>query len=106
MIGWITFGSLLTLATALALSTFYYRRRARRAENKSQSDAQIDRAIPVSQNQPSRSRKERKYKSRGRDRGDRGDRGEEELEQEFSQYFIGSQNSSNCKERFELGGGM
>ena len=38
MIGWVIFGSLLTLVTAFALSTFHYRKRAHRAENKTQSD--------------------------------------------------------------------
>ena len=37
MIGWVIFGSLLTLVSAFALSTFHYRKRARRAENKTQS---------------------------------------------------------------------
>ena len=38
MIGWVILGSLLTLVTALGLSTAYYRRRAHRAEHKTPSD--------------------------------------------------------------------
>ena len=53
MIGWVSFGCLVTLASALGLTTVYYRRRARRAETKSgQSPSQ------------SRARSERKYKGR------------------------------------------
>ena len=77
MIGWVVFGSLLTLVAAFALSTFHYRKRARRAENKTQSDpAPLDSVFSHSKyvyqeaggsdnhNQEEKKRNKRKYKSR------------------------------------------
>ena len=47
MIGWITLGSLLTLATAFGLTTFHYRRRARRAESKTESESEAAQSSPL-----------------------------------------------------------
>ena len=59
MIGWVTFGCLLTLASAFGLTTVYYRRRARRAETKTITPA----THPGDQSR-GRSRSGRKYKCR------------------------------------------
>ena len=104
MIGWVIFGSLLTLVTAFALSTFYYRKRAHRAENKTQSDpAPLDSVFshskcvykdaggseprPDNQKKNNKNRAGRKYKYRQDSQ-----RPEEKFLKsgEFPEYFIGA----------------
>ena len=98
MLGWVIFGSLLTLVTTFSLSTFYYRRRAHRAENKTQSDpAPLDSVFshskcvykdaggsePRSDNQKknSKNRNPRKYKHQP---------GSQRPEENFPEYFLGA----------------
>ena len=117
MIGWVVFGSLLTLVAAFALSTFHYRKRARRAENKTQSDpAPLDSVFSHSKcvykeaggpersdnlKKNSKNRNERKYKYRPPSHRTEEKFSKSELPSELPEYLIEARGADQAEDEHQ-----
>ena len=96
MIGWVTFGSLLTLASAFGLTTVYYRRRARRAETKPGLPAALTTATHPGDQSRARSRSGRKYKCRDLMEGAEARFLQPGTQVEVPDYFLGGESEETA----------